>query len=184
MKFLFFKKYIFIAALVCCSFSCSSDLDFEQVNDFNIQPIVTTNLAYIKENASSFISNGAESPLLSFTSNVDFLNTSFVEEDLVKTELYFRIKNTINRSFVFNIIFIDSDGLPVYNLRVDVPAGNEAKEVIVEKTEIFTAANIDILKNTSQMNFSILLLNGTPISETTPGRVELSSSITAYFNIE
>lgn len=183
MRFTFFKIIILITFLVSCFSSCSSDLDFEQANNFNIQPVVTTNLAYIKANASDFISNGAESPLLSFTSNVDFLNTSFVEEDLVKTELYFRIKNTINRSFVFNIVFIDSDGLPVYNLRMDVPAGN-GTEVIVEKTEIFTVANIDILKNTSQMSFSILMLNGTPISATTPGRVEMSSGITAYFDIK
>jgi hypothetical protein len=183
MRFTFFKIIILIIFLGSCFSSCSSDLDFEQANNFNIQPVVTTNLAYIKANASDFISNGAESPLLSFTSNVNFLNTSFVQEDLVKTELYFRIKNTINRSFIFNIVFIDSDGLPVYNLRMDVPAGN-GTEVIVKEKEIFTVANIDILKNTSQMNFSILMLNGTPISGETPGRIELSSSITAYFDIK
>lgn len=182
MKFPFFKKNILVAILGCYLFSCSSDLDFEQVNDFNEQPVFTTNLAYIKENASDFISNGSESALLSYTSNVDFLNTSFVEEDLIKTELYFRIKNTIHRSFVFNIAFIDSNGSLIYNIRMDVPAGN-GTETVVEKTEIFTAANVDILKNTTQMHFSILMLSGTPITNTTPGRIEVSSSITAYFDI-
>jgi len=183
MKFSFFKKIILIATLGYCLFSCSSDLDFEQAKTFNEQPVFTTNLAYIKESASDFISNGTESALLSYISNVDFLNTSFVEEDLIKTELYFRIKNTIHRSFVFNIAFKDSNGLPIYNIRMDVPAANRT-EIVVEKTEIFTAANMDILKSTTQMNFSILMLSGTPITDTTPGRIEVSSSITAYFDIE
>lgn len=183
MKFAFFTRIILIAALGYFLFSCSSDLDFEQAKEFNIQPVFTTNLAYIKADSSDFIAGGAESPLLSYTSNVDFLNTSFVEDELVKTEMYFKIKNTINRPFAFNVSFIDALGKPIYNLRMDVPAAT-GTEAIVEKTEIFTAANIDILKSTAQMNFSILMLNGTPITGSTPGRIELSSSITAYFDIK
>lgn len=183
MKFPFSKKNSLITLLVCCLFSCSSDLDFEQANDFNIQPVATTNLAYINAKASNFISNGTESPFLSYTSNVDFLNTSFVEDNLIKTELYFRIKNTIDKSFIFNVAFIDKNGSAVYNIKMNVPAYN-GTEVLVEKTETFTAATIAILKSTNQMNFSILMLNGTPITDTTLGRVELSSSITAYFDIK
>ncbi|WP_348824412.1 hypothetical protein [Flavobacterium aestuarii] len=183
MRFTFFKKIILIAALGCFLFSCSSDLDFEQAKEFNVQPVVTTNLAYIKADASKFILSGAESPLLSYTSNVDFLNSSFVEEDLVKTELYFRIKNTISRPFMFNVSFLDVDGKPIYNLRMDIPAA-AVTEVIVEKTETFSATNVEILKNTAQMSFSILMLNGDPITDATPGRIELSSSITAYFDIQ
>jgi hypothetical protein len=183
MKITFFKRIILIAVIGCCSFSCSSDLDFEQADDFNIQPVVTTNLAYVKGEASDFISNGSESPLLSYTSNVDFLNTSFVEDDLVRTELYFRVKNTINRAYTFNVVFLDQNDAPIYNINMNVPAYN-GTEVLVEKTEIFTGANVDILKRTTKMFFSVLMLQGVPITADTPGRVEFSSSITAYFDVQ
>jgi len=183
MKFTFFTRIILIATLVSCCFSCSSDLDFEQASDLNIQPVFTTNLAYIKKNASDFISNGSETPIFTYTSNVDFLNTSFVEEDLVKTELYFRIKNTIDRAYAFNIFFLDDTGQAIHSITMNVPAYN-GTEVLSEKTETFTAANVDILKKTTSMVFTVRMFAGPPITASTPGRVELSSSITAYFDVQ
>jgi hypothetical protein len=183
MKFTFFKKIILITTLSCCIFSCSSDLDFNQVNDFNMQPVFIGNLAYINRDAADFISNGTETPILSYTSDVDVLGKSFVKENLVKTELYFRIKNTINRSYAFNVTFFNKNGVPIYNIKkMDVPAYN-GSEVIVEKTETFTAANLSILENTTKMVFSVRMFAGPPITAATPGRVELSSGITAYFDV-
>ena len=183
MKFTFFQRIILIVTIGCFFLSCSSDLDFEQAKDFNIQPVFTTNLAYVKGEASDFISNGSESPLLTYTSNVDFLNTSFVEDDLVRTELYFRVKNTIERAYTFNVVLLDENDVPIYRINIDVPAYN-GTEVLVEKTEIFTGANVDILKRTTKMFFSVLMHQGVPITNTTPGRIEFSSSITAYFDVQ
>lgn len=183
MKFTFLNKYILLTAFVCCFFSCSSDLDFEQVDDFKIEPVVTTNLAYIKGDASNFISNGSESPLINYYSSVDFLRTSFLQKDLIKADLYFRIKNTIPRAFTYNVTFLNEINSPIYSLTMNVPAYN-GTEIVFKRTETFTPVNIDVLKNTATMVFSVLMLPGTPITATTPGRIELSSSITAYFEVE
>ena len=147
-------------------------MDFDQVNDFNMQPVFIGNLAYINIDASDFISNGSETPIFSYTSDVDVLNKAFIEENLVKTELYFRIKNTINRAYAYNVLFLDKNGAPIYTIRMDVPAYN-GTEIIVEKTETFTAANIDILKNTAKMVFSIRMFSGPPITAATPGESNL-----------
>jgi hypothetical protein len=183
MKFYFFKKKFLITALACCLFSCSSDLDFEQGNDLNVQPVFIGNLAYINLTASDFILNGTATPILFYTSDVDFLNNSFTDENLLKAELYFRIKNTINRAYTYNMFFLDKNGQPIYNIKMDVPAYN-GTDVVVEKTEIFTAANLDVLKNTTKIIFSIRILSNQPINASTAGRVELSSSVTAYFDIK
>ncbi|QKJ64629.1 hypothetical protein [Flavobacterium sp. M31R6] len=183
MKNRFYNRVILLIALALCAFSCSSDLDFNQANNFNTQPVFTTNLAYLEAKAPDFIINGSEQPLFSYVSNVDFLNTSFVQEDLVKTELYFRIKNTIARAYFYNVTFLDQNNSPIYTITMNVPAYS-GKEVLVEKTEIFTAANVDILKRTTKMVFSIAMLPGPPLTASSPGRVELSSSITAYFDVK
>ena len=183
MKFPFFKKNILIVTLGYFLFSCSSDLDFNQAEDFNTQPVFTTNLAYFEVKAPDFIINGTEQSLFSYVSNVDFLNTSFVEEDLVKTELYFRIKNTIARRYVYNVTFLDQNNAPIYLITMDVAAYN-GTEVLVEKTETFTSANVDILKRTTKMVFSIVMFPGPPLTVDSPGRIELSSSITAYFDVK
>jgi len=183
MRYRFYKRVVLIIALVLCTFSCSSDLDFEQAKDFNIQPAFTTNFAYLNVNAPEFIINGMEQRFYSYVTNVDFLNTSFVEEDLVKAELYFRIKNTIARSYVYNVTFLDQNNTAIYAITMNVPAYS-GKEVLVEKTVTFTAANVDVIKRTTKMIFSIGMYPGPPLTANSPGRVELSSSITAYFDIK
>lgn len=183
MKFRFYNRIILIALLILCSFSCSSDLDYDQVNDFNIQPVFTTNLAYLEEKAPDFVENGVEDPFFYYLTNVEFLNKSFVQEDLVKAELYFRIKNTISRAYRFNVTFLNASNAPIYTITMDVPEYN-GTETLTEKTEIFTAANMSILKNATKLNFSVIMLQGLPLTESSPGRVELSSSITAYFDVE
>ena len=73
--------------------------------------------------------------------------------------------------------------MPIYSINLNVPAYN-GTEILVEKTEVFTTTNVAILKNTTKMGFSISMLPGMPISASTTGRVELSSSLTAYFDIK
>ena len=183
MKFTFFKIFTGLAILVMVLFSCSSELDFEQASDFNTQPVFTTNLGYLEKNASDFIINGMEQPSFSYTSNVGFFNTLFFKQKLIQAEFYFRIKNTVNRAYIYNVVFFDKNDVPIYSINLNVPAYN-GTEILVEKTEVFTTTNVAILKNTTKMGFSISMLPGMPISASTTGRVELSSSLTAYFDIK
>jgi hypothetical protein len=182
MKYSFFKRTIGILLLIL-TFSCSSDLDFNQADQFNIKPVFTTNLAYFKLEAGQFVVDGVEQSTFSYISNVDFFNTGFIRDDLVRTELYFRVKNTINRAYTYNITFLDANSIPIHTINMEIPAYN-GTEIVVEKTEVFNSSNIDILKNTKSIIFSILMLPGPPLNAASPGRVELSSSITAYFDVK
>ncbi|WP_281322534.1 hypothetical protein [Flavobacterium aestivum] len=182
MEYSFFKRIICILSLIL-TFSCSSDLDFNQADQFNIKPVFTTNLAYFPLEANQFIVDGVEQSTFSYISNVDFFHTGFIRDDLVKTELYFRVKNTINRAYTYNIAFQDANNITIHNVNLAVPAYN-GTEIVVEKTEKFDSTNIDILKNTKNITFSIAMLPGPPLTSTSPGRVELSSSITAYFDVK
>jgi hypothetical protein len=184
MKQRFYNRILLITALVFCFFSCSSDLDFEQANDFSAQPVFTTNLAYLEAKAPQFESGGAGLYVYPYIANVDFLNTSFVEDDLIKAELYFRIKNTIPRAYVYDIVFLDVNDAPIKNIKIDVPASVNGVEVLVDPTITFDTSNVDILKKTAKMVFSITMLPGTPLTATSPGRIEFSSSITAYFDVK
>jgi hypothetical protein len=182
MKYSFFKRIISIL-LLSLSFSCSSDLDFEQTNQLNIKPVFTTNLAYFPLEANQFVVNGVEQSTFSYIADVNFFNTAFVRDDLVRTELYFRVKNTINRAYTYNITFLDVNNAPIHTINMGIPAYN-GTEIVVEKTEIFNSTNVDILKNTKSIIFSILMLPGPPLTAASPGRVALSSSITAYFDVK
>jgi hypothetical protein len=183
MRYSFYKRIIGIL-LLFLSFSCSSDLDFEQTDQLNVQPVFTTNLAYFPLEANQFVINGVEQSTFSYSANVDFFDTAFVKEDMVRAELYFRVKNTINRAYTYTITFLDANSTPIHTINMDIPAYN-GTEIVVEHTEIFDSSNIDILKNTKSILFSFIMNPaGPPLTATSSGRVELSSSITAYFDVQ
>lgn len=181
MIYSFFKR-TFGILLLLISFSCSSDLDYNQADQLNIKPVFITNLAYFPLEANQFLNNGVEQNVFSYISNVDYLNTTFIREDLVRTELYFRVKNTISRAYLYEITFLDSNNIPIYSITMDIPACN-GPEIVVEKIEIFDSSK-DILKNSSKIVFSVLMLPGPPLTAISTGRVELSSSITGYFDVK
>lgn len=186
MKHIFFSRIILITALVLCSFSCTSDLDFEQANDFSAKPVITMNLAYIKGNAPDFVENSAELTTFSYVAQVSFFDSSLVNNNLVKAELYFRIKNNINKAFTFDIDLKEDSGVVVRNIKIEVPASINGNEVVVDPTIIFNESETDDLRRTTQMAFTVTMHSnsGPPLTEDSPGRVELSSSITAYFDIK
>jgi hypothetical protein len=183
MKQRFYNRILLIAAFVLSSFSCSSDLDFEQVNDFSAQPIYTANLAYFEGKAPYFESAGAGGQIYPYIAKVDFFDTSFIKDNLIQADFYCRIKNTIARAYNYNVTFLDVNNVPIKTINMPVGAYT-GTEILEEQTVTFTAADIDILKNTKKMVFSIAILPGPPLTATSPGRIEMSSSITAYFDVK
>jgi hypothetical protein len=182
MKFPFFKKIILIATLGYCLFSCSSDLDFNQAEDFNIQPVFTTNLAYFELKESGFFENGIEDGFFEHTSNVDFFSTPFVDDNLVKAEMNFRFKNAIPRDFVFSVDFQDVNDVSLYKISFNIPASTP---LFIPPPVSFDVSNLYIIKNTKRMVFSLAMNQGPPpLSPNSQNTMEMSSSLTAYFDVK
>ena len=59
--------------------SCSSDLDFDQVNDLQLQPVVVANLSSFDVAANQFVNNGTEQAVSIYTPDVGVFNDSFLE---------------------------------------------------------------------------------------------------------
>lgn len=98
--------------------------------------------------------------------------------------MYFRIKNTITRAYALDITFLDKNNAPIYTIPTMNVAASTGTEELFETTETFTPANVSVLKNTTKMIFSIKMLPGPPLTATSLGRIEFSSSITAYFDVK
>ena len=45
-------------------FSCSSDLDFDQINDLKLEPVFVANMASFDIKANQFVIGGVEQPLV------------------------------------------------------------------------------------------------------------------------
>jgi hypothetical protein len=183
MKQYFFSRILGMAFLATVSISCTSNLDFNQVNNVTAQPIVVANLASFEVPANEFVTNGVELTVSGDLQNFDVFRDTFFKNSLIKTEFLFEINNSINRAYSIDLELLDANSLPLYPIHIDVPANTVAGSPIT-KTEIFENINLDLLKRTSKIGFTITMLPGAVLTESSVGSLKLRSSATVYLDIK
>jgi hypothetical protein len=169
---------IFIVTLLF--FSCSSDLNFDQVNDLQLKPVVVANLASFDIKANQFLIEGVEKQsVVDIMDFQVFKDVNFTNK-IARTDLFFEVNNTFNRACTINLYFLDADNVILYTIPFDVPANTTG----ITKKEIFENANLDLLKQTRNIGFYITMLPGIPLTESSPGSLKMRSSATIYFVVQ
>lgn len=161
--------------------SCSSDLNFDQVNDLKLEPIVVANLASFDIQANQFVIGGTEQPAVGDVMNFKVFNDQDFTNNLIKTDLYFEFNNTINRAFTANLYFLDANNTKLYQISIAVPANTSSP---ITHTETFENAKLDILKKTQKIAFTIALMPGIPLTDSSLGNLKMRSSGTIYFSVQ
>ena len=183
MKIQAIHRILSVLILILFSSSCVSDLDYNQVNDIKLEPVIVSNLAYFDVQANQFVTGGVEQNVIFDAPTVDVFSEKFFTEKLNRVDLFFEINNTINRSYRMDLVFLDRNNQPVHSTYLIVPAYSGA-ENIVTKTEMFQNATLDLLKRTTKITFTITMFAGPPLSESSVGNLKLRSAVTAYFIVE
>ncbi len=169
-----------------CSFSCSSDLDFNQVNDLKIEPVVEGNFSYFDAPATAFVaSNGSERLWGYDDQDFDVFRDKYFNSYLQRADFYFEINNTINRAFSLSIVLFDGNDNPLTTIKINVPAYSGSTNVIT-RTEIFQNTRLDLLKSTRKMRFLVELVpgSGPALNQNSTGNLVLRSSATVYLAIQ
>lgn len=174
------NKFLGIFILSIFSLSCSSDLDFNQVNDLKLEPVLVANLATFDVQANEFVIGGIEQNVAGDVLNFDVFRDSFLTDTLTRADFFFEIDNTINRAYKVNLYLLDANNNPLYTIPFDIPANT----VGITKTEIFQNTKLDILKKTIKIGFVITMYPGPALSESSLGSLKLRSSATLYFVVE
>lgn len=177
------KKILSIIILSILSLSCSSDLDFDQVNDLKIEPVVVANLASFDIPANQFVSGGIEQTVTGDLLDFNVFRDEYFKKSVVRTDFFFEFNNTINRAYIINLTFLDANSSPIYTIPFNVPAYSGTQN-LVTKTELFENTKLDILKATTKIAFVFTMLPGPGLSESSLGSLKLRSSATVYLVLE
>ena len=163
--------------------SCSSDLDFNQVNDFKLEPIIVANLVSVDVPANQFVSGGIEQTLTEELLDFDVFRDAYFKKSLVRADFFFEFNNTINRAYIINLIYLDTNDTPVYTIPFNVPAYSGVQN-LVTKTEIFENTKLDLLKTATKLAFVVTMLPGPGLSESSLGSLKMRSVATVYLVVE
>lgn len=164
-------------------FSCSSDLDFDQVKDFKLEPVFVANLAYFDVPANEIPNDGTGQILfdqLEFTAFRD----KFFKENLVKANLDFEIENTIPRAFTVDVVLLDENNKKLETDSYSIPAYSGSTNINKYPTEVFENARLDLLKKTTSIAFFVRMASGPALDENSTGNLKLRSGATVYMVIE
>jgi hypothetical protein len=183
MKYHHFFTFIGFFTLILFSNSCSSDLDFNQINAAKLEPTYIANLSYFNVQAKDFVVNGQEQAIAFDAQNFDVFRDKYFKSYLRKADFFFEVENTIARSFSIDIILFDQNNQVLYMKSIAIPAYTGTKNVITT-TDIFEDTKLDLLKKTTRLGFGIVKNPGTSLTVNSPGNLKLRSSATVYLVIQ
>lgn len=130
-------------------FSCSQVLDFEQVQAYELNASYTVPLVYFEVALANFL----KTEQVIEKSDVKFLNSFFIKENLSKIELKFEVINELNRDVNIQILLLDNEDSLLYSLEtLKIAAKNleyqyqEVVDIAVHQ-EVKNLAGIKILIN-------------------------------------
>ena len=177
------NRFLGIVFLIIFSFSCSSDLDYNQANNLKSEPVIIANLASFDIPANLFINGGIEQTVSGDLMNFKVFTDAYFNKSLTRADLFFETNNTINRAYRLNLIFLDANNLQLFSVPIDVPAYSGVQN-LVTKTEIFENSRLDLFKKTDKIAFVVVMLPGPGLSESSSGSLKLRSSSTLYLVVE
>jgi len=177
------RKISSIILLTFLFFSCSSDLDFDQVKDLKLEPVFVANLAYFDIPANQLIDDGGTNIAFD-TRSFDVFKESFFTNRLKKAEFNFEIENNIDRSFVVNLLLMNDADEILETISYTVPSYQGTTNIIKYPTEVFENERLNLLKQTTKIGFVVIIAAGPPLNNESLGNLKLRSSATAYLVIE
>lgn len=183
MKSNFLGKISGIFLVAFLFFSCSSELDFDQVKDLKLEPVVVANLAYFDIPANQLIDDGGTNIAYDIR-NFDVFKESFFTNRLNKAEFNFEIENNIDRTFVLNMLLMNDENQILETISYTVPSYSGTTNIIKYPTEVFENERLALLKQTTKIGFVVLITAGPPLNDESLGNLKLRSSATAYLVIE
>jgi hypothetical protein len=173
-------KIFFLLVLCCVLSSCIRDTDFEQADQITLSPEYELDLVYFTVDTPMFEAAGelGDSFKVTDTTNIRFLDDSFIRESLVRAEVFFRLTNSIPRDFELEVEFMTLANEVQYQFGIPIAAGSVGAPVITEHIEIFeTTEELQALTNSSRVVISV----SSPESvEALEGTLNLQSK-SAYF---
>lgn len=182
MKLNFLSKVLKIVILSLLFSSCSSDLDFNQVNDLKLEPTILANLAHFDIPANELIDDGGNN-VVADVRGFDVFKDKFFNDHLKKAEFDIQIENTIDRTFVVNMLLMNANNQVLETITYTVPAYAGSSNVIKYPTEVFENQRLDRLKQTVKIGFVVIISAGPPLNSQSLGSLKLKSSATAYLTI-
>ena len=181
------KKASIFLLFICLFSSCIQKLDFEQIEDLDIEPVFTSSMVHFTLNQIAFFDriNSLEivAPIKKDSKFLS-LNSTFVRENLIKMQVDFEINNQFDRDFSVVFQFLDDNDAITHSFQTFNIGANNLKflhreEIIVKNNQLFlSSTKIRVLVQLTPST------NGSVIDPTVERNLVFKTAGTFFLKIE
>lgn len=138
--------------------SCVNDVDFDQVDDIEINTPHKVSLIYFSLDSTNFLDeNGNETFVISDVTEFPFFNSSMNEDYLIQVDFEFEAINLFDRDISINLRMLDESANATYQFTpLVVTAGNSS----FSQVETLTGNDLAALVSSSFIEMNIVLDSG------------------------
>jgi len=177
------KQIINLFAVILLLLSCTSELDTEQIEHFDFQPIFDVDILYFDLNNNNLTDqNGLFRQVVRDTVDLDIFDDGNIRDAFVKAEIKVYYQNTFYRQFDTNFYFVDEDNHPVDTGNFIIEAADPShSEVTGEVVFVY-----DKDSNPAFVNFRKIIVEVTVTPDDLPvedATLHVQSKGTFYTNI-
>ena len=160
--------------------SCVKDVDFDQAENILPTPVFESSLIYSDLEASIFLDETTqqERVILSDTTRLEYINSDFFVDQLLKTNLTFEFTNSLDRNFSVDFEFVNDNDEQRYLAQVQVTPGQTNNPISVDANFLIEEPELSTFEEATKLIYRITLPPSTnPIDPNALGRLKLELSL-------
>ena len=173
------KLKLSVLTLCCVCLACVKDTDFDQVQDIVWQPVGEVNLVYFNLTMPQFdtLPESENYRIAIDTTEIRFLNESFMQDHLKKAEFYIKTSNSFPIPVVANFTFLSEENEPFYQIDFDIPEGQNNNPEVSEHLHVIQGEDIELFTMNDKLVTSFLIETQ---NDSLPGSLNLQSKVTFF----
>tara|TARA_R100000935_G_scaffold51092_1_gene77365 strand:+ start:475 stop:1026 length:552 start_codon:yes stop_codon:yes gene_type:complete len=140
--------------------SCIKDVDLDQSEEIALTPDLQVSLLIFDVTADDFTNpdTGEFQAIIGDTVRLEFLDDSYIQNDLNTVEFSFKYTNSFSQAFRNKISFLSEDNSLQHVVNFDILPGKKDNVVETNWIEFIENENIDVIKNSIKMVVEIQVL--------------------------
>tara|TARA_R100000935_G_C2812604_1_gene155716 strand:- start:507 stop:1058 length:552 start_codon:yes stop_codon:yes gene_type:complete len=157
------KTSVLLLLFSVVAHSCVKDVDLDQTDDIALTPDLQVSLLIFDVVEENFTDpeTGIFTPIIRDTVRLEFLDDSYIQDDLVTAEFSFRYTNSFAQPFRNKISFLSENDRTQHVVNFDIAPGIKNSPVVTDWVEVIENSNIDVIKNSIKMVVEIEALPNT-----------------------
>jgi hypothetical protein len=133
--------------------SCVKGVDLDQTEEIAFTPDLQVSLLTFDVTHQDFKDKVTDefTPIIRDTVRLEFLDDSYIQDDLVTVEFSFKYTNSFTQPFKNKISFLSEDNRVQHSVSFDVAEGNKDVSAVTDWVELIENERIDVIKNSIKM---------------------------------